>query len=1343
MMPAATTLYMTDERPLIDLNNDDELNFFQGEARAQLPSLSRLRNGLDGSSFDSPHSFHVRDFLPRATANRKQPFDQRAFQTPVGQSWHSFRGRDRDNQPSRPLSHYNDRTRGGSDDSQESTSGNLASRNLIFHEANSKGSSPADTLERKIRHQLEDLSRDVSTGIDRSDMRHNLDHFHRLLDQVEQGYFSASSKADMSGGICKTAFTLLRQQGDLSGSASGPIPESSTIQSPFNVEPAQALALAMRLFRNDLVSEQVVPCTENDGFLGDSMIAEEDILPEFYQYLVVSFRLSSHELENLELLIDTCYISPFLKSLQQSKPNAKNHANLSEDQQEQICSPEEQVGRQRSGGQSSYTVENGRPVKFLELSANNTSAVKAVQLDSSNKEEPPDTNLVRSETERASETLDSFIVEDYCPLTQTKQTELAKNGTSNNIALETANAKSKCALVEDAGRPLVPHPSNHQRKPAPNPYQIMHQQTLTALEPFYSDTDRPYIDHRTVQTIKSGLSHARWGRGHLPLWNESILHVDFTDEEIEDLIKSIILVRENSNNSTPEMSLREKIVHLLKGVTAIQIANVVNHSHGKRKLEPRARQSIVAFLRDASEGMIAKKPRLLRARHVDSDQVEPKSSHKTQALLRLRELGACNSRGLKISSRFVREELARSLGLQFRQWKTFTGASSDVIIAAWSPHGNVFAVGATSYTDINNMQYNRKNNLLLGNIANNVLEELPDHCIDRPRPESFSFGANANAATYNTCDSKLYMTVTAAQFSSTGRELYTASYDKTVKIWDVASAQCRGTLQHDGEISLLATSRHYPGIISTGSSVLGNSIRTYSLNHEDLTASGLISFGPKKTTLGNGRVLHPSCLQWGPNPWVKHLLVAGFSASSQVGEPDSPDPLPEGDLICYDAVADARIEVLPSKQNVFDCAWHPEMPYFAAATVKGGLIAERSTRSIVKVFDPLRSNRTTIEYECPALDINDVTFCPSISNYITAGCTNGVTYVWDFRMGHKVLHQLQHGGKYRGTTRVLDGNAKDPSEPIATLNADLSREQFDTGVRLAAWGEKGDELYTGSSDGIVKSWDIKRSSDDVFISDVARLQAGIMCGAFSPDYSNLLIGDASSAIHVLTTSGLAEDNNVEEMRLQSSCAFLDTPEDTALQCGRELIERGELVTHPVFGVGKGPNYRGPYARYARRSDVPPSSDDPLLPHNQARQLCPVQRSLAGPGPSLSENERNLLEVQTEIAYARNARRQRHQPPPKRAHPSFNYDTDEEDELQLLTDDRRQKPFRMGSAKDSTLVVDLTIDESPSSDKSRNGNATGGDSGVSHTDTMKFLDPKLEDNDSDWLEDDYWQPYWGC
>ncbi|EAA27042.3 defective in DNA methylation-9 protein [Neurospora crassa OR74A] len=92
--------------------------------------------------------------------------------------------------------------------------------------------------------------------------------------------------------------------------------------------------------------------------------------------------------------------------------------------------------------------------------------------------------------------------------------------------------------------------------------------------------------------------------------------------------------------------------------------------------------------------------------------------------------------------------------------------------------------------------------------------------------------------------------------------------------------------------------------------------------------------------------------------------------------------------------------------------------------------------------------------DCWALDINELTVMPISfgSCYITAGCTDGITYVWDTAQGDKPIHTLRHG------------------EPIEEFRGD--REHEDVGVKFTAWGRTLDRFYTGSSDGVVKVWNL-------------------------------------------------------------------------------------------------------------------------------------------------------------------------------------------------------------------------------------------------------------------------------
>ncbi|KAI9870779.1 MAG: hypothetical protein M1830_003814, partial [Pleopsidium flavum] len=563
-------------------------------------------------------------------------------------------------------------------------------------------------------------------------------------------------------------------------------------------------------------------------------------------------------------------------------------------------------------------------------------------------------------------------------------------------------------------------------------------------------------------------------------------------------------------------------------------------------------------------------PRTLNPSSAPPSKQDQQLSHSTSSLIRWRELGYRGGRS-RLSMNGVSEELRIRTSGCLKPWRSWTGASNDIMVVAWSPDNISYAVGASAQTDESSMQYNRPNNLLCGSLSVNTLWELPAHRVDRPLPAT---GPNSKQATYDACDPDLYMSVTSVHFSASGQRLYSASYDRTVKIWDASNQDrrfCLDTLVHDAEVEVMATSGYYNEHLATGSRQREEAIRLYTLTEDG-------SFGSDYFTLSSARAqkspkleLYPSCLQWGINSHTQHLLLAGFSPKDR---DDSDDPGKEGDLCLWDLAKQQRIHVFPDAQNVFDAVWHPSLPLFAVGSIpRVGTRTFRSTRSALRTYEPLRMSGSIIEYECPALDINDVSFCPTDPNYITAGCTNGVTYVWDFRNPLKPVHQLEHG------------------YPIAPMKPDMTREQSDMGVRLAAWGESGSRFYTGSSDGVIKSWNIKLASEDVHVRNVAHLEAGVMCGAFSPDFTNMLVGDARGSVHILSTAPItpSEDEDDDDVKAisficadgdrQSQSEGLPSQDDgkTAVNVARALIANSELIIHPLWGAGQGPKYQGPFA----------------------------------------------------------------------------------------------------------------------------------------------------------------------
>ncbi|KAL3459867.1 WD40-repeat-containing domain protein [Aspergillus heterothallicus] len=548
-------------------------------------------------------------------------------------------------------------------------------------------------------------------------------------------------------------------------------------------------------------------------------------------------------------------------------------------------------------------------------------------------------------------------------------------------------------------------------------------------------------------------------------------------------------------------------------------------------------------------------------------------------LLRRRELGC--GQNMPLQSR---------LGSGFRLSKAWKGASNDVITLTWSPDGTKFAAGATAHCDEHMMAYNRKNNLVLGDLVNNELHELPDHWMSRPRV----MGLANNAVN----EPGLFMSVSSVQWY--GDTLYTSSYDRTVKLWDTSrrKATCFKTLEHGSQVIVMARSNFAENILATGTNTIGL------WNTEILQYTELELPRPRSK---KDIDLIPTSISWGSNNAVGHFLLAGMSDKEDHG-------VAQHGLLAAFRVCESSIQqenFSPNSQNVFDVAWHPVLPTFAAACTAGQQ-APRGTRSVVNIYEPLRHNRRVLDLDCPAQDMNEVVFCPLNSNYISASCTDGVTYVWDQRNPDEVLHKLQHGA------------------PLNQIDETIPRELADTGVTLHAWGSAYDQLYTGASDGVLKRWNILRAAEDVLVEDVATLKEGIMCGSLSPDKSNLLVGDVSGGLQLLSSDDPLSPEDDEPSKDNFSFSFIESipadcsnkiDPDSGVKAARELISTGQITRHPVFGPGQGPYYRGPFAAWARPDGTPPDQlpTIPLAEEYIARQLDVPIQSRRGLNPTVQKD----------------------------------------------------------------------------------------------------------------------------
>ncbi|MCJ1355461.1 MAG: hypothetical protein MMC33_005453 [Icmadophila ericetorum] len=604
-------------------------------------------------------------------------------------------------------------------------------------------------------------------------------------------------------------------------------------------------------------------------------------------------------------------------------------------------------------------------------------------------------------------------------------------------------------------------------------------------------------------------------------------------------------------------------------------------------------------------------------------------------LLSQRELGSGRRNGSAINAHSVAFQLRSHVVERLTSWTSWTGVSKDVLVVSWSPDGSRYAVGGSTDMDALNIQYNRCNNLLLGDLNNQTLTELPDHHVLRPKPEEIEVGDNSRQAVYDSVDPQLYTTVSSLCFEQTGRWMFTASYDKTVKLWDIttSNAVCIQTLKHSANVDHVTLNGSF-SVFATGQRDIENPVQIFSLDSvkdEERAYPAVLhsSFSSQRP----GKVkLHPSSLRWGIHSAVDHLLLAGFS---QDGEDERHL---DGDLCLWDVTRERSIKLSPSAQSVFDTCWHPSLPLFAAATSLGRghiYLTHRSTKSVIRTWQPLETSSRVMEYECPAYDINVLTFNPRADNYITAGCTDGVTYVWDCRMPNEILHRLAHG------------------RPIDEQDPNRSRQDQDTGVCFSAWDKDGQRLYTGSSDGKIKAWNIYGSSEDALIRDIATFDAGILCGEFSPAYDKLLLGLSKGSIQILSATDLAlqgvgDDDGLGSDRFDSlSGKITHVPAKrfavseqnySGVELSRELLNSGKLVMHPIYGAGKGPDYDGPYAAYARPEGSNPRTTE-LLPDIRVTQLDKTQRLQAlEEGGRASKADKEKYQNEMRLARARNYER---------------------------------------------------------------------------------------------------------
>ncbi|KAJ4307118.1 hypothetical protein N0V88_000495 [Collariella sp. IMI 366227] len=581
------------------------------------------------------------------------------------------------------------------------------------------------------------------------------------------------------------------------------------------------------------------------------------------------------------------------------------------------------------------------------------------------------------------------------------------------------------------------------------------------------------------------------------------------------------------------------------------ISSILDAFVRENRLSSRGRADIENFFHDLVKQKTRSEPAVFTFARDEGDiRGELFRSSRVHSLLLAREIAGQRGIGSMRCLEHFNNEFRKCREDTLAKKAEWTGCAGDIFTTTWVSNDG-FLCGTTEHSDSHNQQYNKPGNLVLGSCSEVKLRAYPEHRIVRPIVEK---GENSTDEMRQSQDPWLYSSVVSSDYDAVHDRAFTCSFDRTVKIWKVrtsgTSMSLLGEWKHDGNVNFVAASKHASGMVATAADVPTGAVRIYNLDPSNISGSLFRSHSCSRVTDESGNTVstekwayYPATMQWGLSETVRHLLLVGYSPRSRTGDDNNipDDRLHSGELCLWNGLTGERWRVTTATtQNVFEVLWHPTQPSFIAATSPSGLDLEPSVRTQIRIFRPADNQEyggkafsPVITLDCTAVDINELTIMPNSYSYsyVTAGCTDGNTYVWDTARGDKPIHVLHHGA------------------PIDEYRGDRERE--DVGVKFTAWGTTPDRFYTGSSDGVVKVWNV-RSLERPLVRNLLEAPAPITAGMFCPDKSRLVVGDASGRVFLFS---------VDEEKHQPTLT-MNIPDPRSTTGFRTLHRPPAITPHP-------------------------------------------------------------------------------------------------------------------------------------------------------------------------------------
>ncbi len=402
--------------------------------------------------------------------------------------------------------------------------------------------------------------------------------------------------------------------------------------------------------------------------------------------------------------------------------------------------------------------------------------------------------------------------------------------------------------------------------------------------------------------------------------------------------------------------------------------------------------------------------------------------------------------------------------------------------------------------------------------------------------------------------------INAVTFSPDGRRLASASDDRTIQVWDVASGQSVATLQgHSDEVWSVAFSPDGRRLASASKDrtirvwdvVRGQSVATLK-GHSD--AVGSVAFSPDgrrlasasedrtirvwdvasglsmATLKGHSRAVvsvafSPDGRRLASASWDRTIRVwdvsSGHSVATLQGHSDSVWSVafsPDGRRLAS-ASEDGTIRVwdVSSGQSVAILQGHSAAVRSVAFSPDGRRLASASKDGTTRVWD-VSSGQSVATLQGHSAGVLSIAFSPD-GRRLASASEDGTIRVWEVSYGQKVATLQGHSGAISSVAFSLDGRRLASASLDRTIRVwDLASGQsvatlqgHSDAVASVAFSPDGHRLASASLDQTIRVWDVASGQS------VATLQGhsdAVRSVAFSPDGRRIASASEDRTIRV-------------------------------------------------------------------------------------------------------------------------------------------------------------------------------------------------------------------------------------